>query len=67
MTEREVKQPLVSYRDKDGAIRHALQGQVVDVHPDHIKEFDALNGGPPPKTKAAPKPAKGGWKNSGCR
>jgi hypothetical protein len=56
MAEREVKQPLVSYRDLDGQVRHALLGEKVDVHPDHTKEFDDLNGGPPePKRKPARK------------
>ena len=44
MTERTARQVLMSYRDVDGATRHALQGEVIDVRPDHVKEFDAANG-----------------------
>lgn len=50
MTRREVKIPLASYRDPDGLMRYALQGEGVDVDPDHIEEFDKLNG--PPQVQA---------------
>ena len=53
MTERTVKQTLASYRDADGVMRYALQGETVNVHPDHVKAFDEANGGAPEDT--APK------------
>ena len=44
MVRREIEHPLISYRDPQGRIRHALQGEGVDVHPDHVKAFDEVNG-----------------------
>ena len=57
MPERTVKQVLASYRDADGAMRYALQGETVDVAADDLKRFDEAQGGPPePKTKPRAKP-----------
>jgi hypothetical protein len=47
VTKRQVQQGLLSYRDADGAWRHALQGEEVDVHADDLKRFDEANGGEP--------------------
>ena len=47
----------MSYRDPHGLLHHALQGENVDVHPDHLADFDKANdpeGTHTPK-KAAPK------------
>jgi hypothetical protein len=49
MTKRHVVQPLM---------RHALSGEDVDVHPDHLDAFDKVNDPEQvstPRTKAAPK------------
>ena len=58
MTKRHVVAPLMSYRDPDGKMRHALSGEDVDVHPDHVARFDELNGAPedtpPPKHRGRP-------------
>jgi hypothetical protein len=43
MTKRQVQIPLMSYRDPDGAWRHALSGEDVDVDDDDIERFDKLN------------------------
>jgi hypothetical protein len=54
MVKRQVLEPLVSYRDADGVWRHALQGEQVDVAPDDLARFDALNfinSATPPKPK----------------
>ena len=40
---RQVQQPLMSYRAADGAWRHALAGEQVDVDPDDVERFDKLN------------------------
>jgi hypothetical protein len=54
---REVKRPLISYRDPDGRIRHALQGEGVDVGQEWLEAFDKANGTPQsrPKKQAPPK------------
>jgi hypothetical protein len=57
MVRREVNQPLISYRDPEGRIRHALQGEGVDVDDEWLEGFDAANGFPQsrPKKQARPK------------
>jgi hypothetical protein len=45
MVKRQVKQPLMSYRDVDGTWRHALAGEVIDVASDDTGRFDPLNYG----------------------
>jgi hypothetical protein len=60
MTRREVKQPLMSYRDAAGVWRHAMRGEGVDVDDDDLERFDAVNDPDAPSTtagtpKAAPK------------
>ena len=60
MPERTVKQTLASYRDADGVMRYALQGETVDVAADDVKAFDEAQGGAPegstpPKKAAAAK------------
>ena len=47
MTERTVHIGMTTYTDPDGIPRIALAGETVDVHPDHVKRFDELNGAPP--------------------
>ena len=54
MSERVVKTTLASYRDVDGVLRYALQGETVTVHADDVKRFDEVNGAPP-EDKPAPK------------
>ena len=44
MPDRVVKTGLVSYVDADGVPRYGLQGETVTVHPDHVKQFDEVNG-----------------------
>ena len=44
MVRREVEHALISYRDPQGRIRRTLQGEGVDVHPDHVTAFDEVNG-----------------------
>jgi hypothetical protein len=53
MPERTVKAVLASYRDADGVLRHALRGEVVDVHPDDADD-DRLFEQKPAAKKAAP-------------
>jgi hypothetical protein len=55
MPEREVKTTLASYRDADGAMRYALQGETVDVAADDLERFDEAQGDKPAAKKAAPK------------
>jgi hypothetical protein len=55
MAERTVKQTLASYRDADGRMRYALQGEVVDVGADDVARFDEAQGDKPATKKAAPK------------
>lgn len=43
MAKRQVSVTLATYIDVKGFSRFALQGQTVDVHPDHIERFDLLN------------------------
>lgn len=43
MVKRHIVQPMMSYRDPDGRMRHALSGEDVDVHPDFLEDFDAVN------------------------
>ena len=54
MTTRTVTIGLASYTDSDGVPRFGLQGETVEVHADHVKRFDELNGAPP-KDKPPPK------------
>jgi len=59
MVRREVKLPLISYRDPEGRIRHALQGEGVDVGDEWLEAFDEANGTPqsrPPKQAHPRKP-----------
>ena len=51
MVRREVKHPLMSYRDPDGRIRHALQGEGVDVGEEWLEACDAANGTPQSRPK----------------
>ena len=51
MVRREIKQPLMSYRDPEGRIRHALQGEGVDVGDEWLEAFDEANGSPQPRPK----------------
>ena len=56
MPDRTVRQVLATYTDTDGATRYGLAGETVSVHPDDVKRFDQLNGGPAkPEAKPAPK------------
>ena len=57
MVRREVKHPLMSYRDPEGKVRHALQGEGVDVGAEWLEAFDKANGPPQsqPKKQATPK------------
>ena len=57
MPEREVTQTLVSYLDEEGIRRYGLAGETVNVHADHVKEFDEANGGAPAPKKRPPKKA----------
>ena len=43
MTNRQVKIPLVSYRDREGRVRHALQYENIDVGAEWLEDFDRLN------------------------
>lgn len=43
MVKRQVAQGLMSYRDPDGVWRHALKNENIDVHADHVDEFDRVN------------------------
>ena len=36
-------QSLMSFKDPDGRIRHALKNENVDVHPDSVDDFDKVN------------------------
>lgn len=57
MVTRQVQQPLVSYRGVDGAWRHALSGEQVDVDPKDLDRFDKLNfanSSTPPRKKTPP-------------
>lgn len=60
MTRREVKQPLMSYRDPEGRIRHTLQveGEGVDVGQEWLDAFDAANGSPQSRPKKQARPRK---------
>lgn len=40
---RTVRIGLIAYRDPSGAVRRAQAGTKVEVHPDHVDRFDALN------------------------
>jgi hypothetical protein len=42
-SERTVRVGLMSYVDVNGAHRYALEGAVVQVHPDRLERFDRLN------------------------
>jgi hypothetical protein len=56
MVKRHVVQPLMSYRDPDGQLRHALSGTDIDVHPDDLEAFDKVND---PDKVSTPTKAKG--------
>ena len=43
MTNRQVKIPLVSYRDREGRVRHALQYENIDVGAEWLEDFGRLN------------------------
>lgn len=43
MPGREVVVSVAAYVDVNGVRRFALRGDSVDVHPDHVERFDALN------------------------
>jgi hypothetical protein len=58
MVRREVKQTLISYRDPDGGIRHALQGEGVDVGDEWVEAFDEANGSPQSRPKKQTQPKK---------
>lgn len=62
--ERTVRIGLMTYTDPDGAVRRALTGAVVQVHPDHAARFDRYNllpGEQPPEPEAQkPAPPKRG-------
>ena len=53
MPERTVKQALTAYVDERGIRRYGIEGETVNVHPDHVKAFDEGQGVVTP-TKAAP-------------
>lgn len=59
MVKRQVKQPMMSYREAEtGAWRHALSGEVVDVASDDTARFDPLNYGADYTPAKAKGPAK---------
>jgi hypothetical protein len=59
MTRRTVRSGLMTYVGPDGVQRFGVAGDEVDVHPDHLKRFDEVNGGAPEQQDAEPKqPAK---------
>ena len=58
MTTRTVNLGMVTYTDANGVRRIGLQGEQVDVHPDDLARFAAVNGiieVAAPAKKAAPK------------
>jgi hypothetical protein len=58
MVRREVKHPLISYRDPEGRIRHALQGEGVDVGDAWLEAFDEDNGTPQSRSTKQARPRK---------
>ncbi len=58
MTARTVTIGLASYVDPDGVRRIGLAGETVQVHADHVKRFDELNGAPPKDTPAPKRRAR---------
>ena len=62
MVSRQVAQPLMSYRDPEGRVRHALKNENIDVGEDYLEDFDKANDPQghrtPPKKRAAKRAPK---------
>ena len=58
MTKRTVNTGMVTYIDTDGVQRMGLAGEEVDVHPDNLSRFAALNGGVEVEAPSKPAPKK---------
>ena len=57
MVKRQVAQVLMSYRDLEGRVRHALKNENVDVGEEWLEDFDKLNDPEGHRTPAAKKTA----------